>query len=94
MAHLDALGLRVTATPVDLSAARTAAAEARLFLFAPEVADAALATLEVGALAPRGPAVVIPLAAVPVSIGARAGVHGVRIDAVGRASLDDAWVEP
>jgi ABC-type transport system substrate-binding protein len=94
VAHLDALGLRVTATPVDPSAARGAAAEARLFLFAPEVADAALATLEVGALAPRGPAVVIPLAAVPVSIGARPGLHGVRIDAVGRTSLDDAWVEP
>ena len=44
------------------------------------MADAALATLEVGALAPRGPAVVIPLAAVPVSIGARPGLHGVRID--------------
>ncbi len=93
VAHLDALGLHVTATPVDPSAARTAATEARLFLFAPEVADFGIATQEVAALAPPGPAVVIPLAAVPVSVGARPGVHGVRIDAAGRASLEDAWVE-
>lgn len=94
VAHLDALGLHVTATPVDPTAARTAAAEARLFLFAPEVADASLAGSEVAALASPGPAIVIPLAAVPVSIGARPGLHGVRIDNVGRAALDDAWVEP
>jgi hypothetical protein len=94
VAHLDALGLHVTATPVDPAAARSAATEARLFLFAPEVADAGLATLEAAALAPPGPAVVVPLAAVPVSVGSRAGLHGVRIDAVGRVALDDAWLEP
>jgi ABC-type transport system substrate-binding protein len=38
--------------------------------------------------------VLIPLAAVPVEIHARPGLHDVRIDAAGVLHLEDAWREP
>jgi len=94
VAHLDALGLRVTATPVEPGAARAARAAARLLLFTPEVAEPALAIAELATLAPRGPDLALPLAAVPVSIGAREGVRGTRTERSGRVALEDTWLEP
>jgi ABC-type transport system substrate-binding protein len=93
VAHLDALGLHVAVSPVEPATARSASAEARLFLFAPEVADTGIALAEIATLA-RAPGAVLPLATVPVSVGARPGLHGARVDAVGRVALEDAWIEP
>jgi hypothetical protein len=42
----------------------------------------------------RSQHVLIPLASVPVSCGARPGVHGLAVDLSGRTSLEDAWIEP
>lgn len=36
----------------------------------------------------------VPVAAVPVSFRARAGLHGLRVDLAGRLVLEDAWREP
>jgi peptide/nickel transport system substrate-binding protein len=94
VAHLDALGLRVRATPLEPEAVRASRAAARLLLFTPEVAEPSLAIAELAALAPRGANVALPLAAVPVSIGARVGVQGVRTERSGRVALEDTWLEP
>jgi ABC-type transport system substrate-binding protein len=94
LAHLDALGLRASVSVLDPGAARLADSEARLFLFSPEVAEPELAFAEAMALASREPATLLPLAAVPVAIGSRAGLHGARIDAAGRIALDDVWLDP
>jgi len=42
----------------------------------------------------RQQAALIPLAAVPVSLSVRHGVHGVSLDAAGRLDLGNVWVEP
>lgn len=42
----------------------------------------------------RAEAVLIPIAAVPVSYRARGGIHGLRVDPTGRLVLEDAWREP
>jgi MarR-like DNA-binding transcriptional regulator SgrR of sgrS sRNA len=42
----------------------------------------------------RREGVLIPLATVPVSFGARRGLHGARVDLSGRLVLEDAWLEP
>ena len=94
VAHLDALGLRVSATPLEPGAARSSRAAARLLLFTPEVAEPSLAIAELAALAPRAPDVALPLAAVPVSIAARQGVQDVRAERSGRVALEDTWLEP
>lgn len=126
VASLDSLGLRTTAMPVSPDAAPTARAQARLFLWSPEVPEAGLALSELAALAPvsrlaleavaaaeweldldrrraaleeaeaalRADRILVPLCLVPVSYGARPGVHGVRLDAAGRLLLEDAWTEP
>jgi MarR-like DNA-binding transcriptional regulator SgrR of sgrS sRNA len=52
VAHLGALGLRVTAVPVDPGAAGPPGAAARLLLFIPEVPEAELALLELRRLVP------------------------------------------
>lgn len=94
VAHLDALGLHVTATPVEPGAVRSTRASARLLLFTPEVAEPSLAIAELAALAPQGPDVALPLAAVPISIGVREGVQGARAERSGRVALEDIWLEP
>jgi hypothetical protein len=125
VAALDALGLRTTAAPVSTDAAPTARAQARLFLWSPEVGEAGLALFELAALAPhsriahealeaaeweldldrrraalaeadaalRAERFLVPLCLLPVSFGARPGVHGARVDATGLL-LEDAWTEP
>jgi hypothetical protein len=125
VAALDALGLRTTAAPVRADAAPTARAQARLFLWSPEVGEAGLALFELAALAPhsrvardaleaaeweldldrrraalaeadaalRAERFLVPLSLLPVSFGARQGVHGARLDATGLL-LEDAWIEP
>ncbi len=94
VAHLDALGLRVRATPLEPAAVRASHAAARLLLFTPEVAEASLAIAELAALVPRAPDAALPLAAVPVSIGQREGVQGARAERSGRVALEDTWLEP
>lgn len=42
----------------------------------------------------RAEGVLVPLASVPVSFGARHGLHGARVDMAGRLVLEDAWIEP
>ena len=53
VASLDALGLRTTVRPVRTDAVTTARAQARLFLWSPELPEAGLALLELSALAPH-----------------------------------------
>jgi MarR-like DNA-binding transcriptional regulator SgrR of sgrS sRNA len=62
VAHLGALGLRVTALPVDPGAIGPAGAAARLLLFIPEVPEAELALLELRQLQPSVAAADEPLA--------------------------------
>lgn len=50
VAHLEAIGLRVATVPRDPAEARSAAAQARLLLFSPEVAEAGLVLEELAAL--------------------------------------------
>jgi hypothetical protein len=52
VASLDALGLRTTVTPVRPDDVPKARAQARLFLWSPEVPEPGLALLELAALAP------------------------------------------
>ncbi len=126
VAHLGALGLRVTALPVEPGAVGPPGAAARLLLFIPEVPEAELALLELRRLAPSAAAAdeplaqaslerdpnrrrvllyraeaalrardsLVPLAATPLSLVARPGVHGARVDQRGRLILEDAWLEP
>jgi hypothetical protein len=42
----------------------------------------------------RGPAVLVPLAALAVGVQVGEAAHGVRIDGAGRVLLEDAWTEP
>jgi MarR-like DNA-binding transcriptional regulator SgrR of sgrS sRNA len=124
LAHLDATGFACRVVVVAPAAVLEAPAQARLLLFRPEVADAALTLRELAAL--RGSsaldaaaaafsepdlerrrallesahaalldeAALVPLAVVPVALGARPGLHGLRIDAGGHPRLEDAWIEP
>jgi hypothetical protein len=63
VAHLDALGLRATVALVAPDGVLDAAADARLLLWAPEVAEPELALRELAALAPPPPGVAEGLAA-------------------------------
>jgi len=42
----------------------------------------------------RGTHVLVPLARLPLPLGARSGVHGLRATASGTLLLENAWVEP
>jgi len=42
----------------------------------------------------RGRQVLVPLARVPLRLGARAGVHGLRVTPSGVLLVEDAWIEP
>jgi hypothetical protein len=56
--------------------------------------DRRRAILHAAEAALRDQAKLIPVASVPVSFRARAGVHGLRVDLSGRLVLEDAWREP
>jgi hypothetical protein len=125
VAHLAALGLEVDAVPASAATIATGA-QARLVVWYPEVAEAALALEELAALAAapsdlraalsaseairdadrrraelqrieealRARHVLLPLARLPLGLGGRTGVHGLRATASGVLVLEDAWVEP
>jgi len=42
----------------------------------------------------RGTHVLVPLARLPLPLGARSRVHGLRVTASGTLLLENAWVEP
>lgn len=62
--------------------------------FAERDADRRRAALQRAEEALRATHVIIPLARVPLALGGRPGVHGLRATATGVLVVEDAWVEP
>jgi len=99
VASLGAIGLRVEATAVPPLQARTATAEfdagsppddARLLDGLQPYDNLLTDDLPTHEFANR----LVPVASVPVSFRARAGIHHMRVDLSGRLVLEDAWREP
>lgn len=82
--------LAALAPPADSAAGRALRAEAAAELDR----DRRETLLHRAEAALRAPAVLVPLAGVPVGFRARPGLHGVAVDAAGRIRLEDAWIDP